>query len=103
MGGHLFYLDIEKNLTIMKIKYRHYIRRIYNWTSPGDKIKNEIHYIMTRSRFKTATMSSNAIRGSNHRLLVYVKLTNNAVFKREITKMKSTVDGSMFLKRFGTN
>ena len=64
----------EQSLTIANTLFEHHNRRLYTWKSPGDRYRNQIDYIMVRSRWKSGirkcSIYPGADCGSDHQLLV---------------------------------
>ncbi|XP_030762888.1 uncharacterized protein LOC115887568 [Sitophilus oryzae] len=46
-GDGLIEFAINNSYSIMNTKFKHHIRRVYTWRSPGDRTRNQIDYILT--------------------------------------------------------
>lgn len=82
----------EENLTVTNTVFKHHIRRLYTWISPGDLYRNQIDYILIQNRWRTSVTNTitypGADCGSDHQLLV-------ATFKmrlRNVQKQERTLD-----------
>ncbi|KAL0810291.1 hypothetical protein ABMA28_010450 [Loxostege sticticalis] len=73
-GQRLIEFCIEMNLCITNTQFQHHPRRLYTWTSPGGRYKNQIDYILVGSRWKSSVRNvktyPGAECGSDHRLLI---------------------------------
>lgn len=73
-GERLLQFCCEENFTISNTCFKHHIRRLYTWISPGDRCRNQIDYILIRTRWRSsvtnATTYPGADCGSDHQLLV---------------------------------
>lgn len=73
-GERLIQFCQEKSLTIASTCFQHHIRRLYTWRSPGDRVRNQIDYIMISSRWRSSIFNTRtypgAECGSDHQLLV---------------------------------
>lgn len=60
----------ENEFMISNTWYKNHVRRRYTWTSPGDRVRNQIDYILIQKRFrnsiKTAKTMPGADCGSDH-------------------------------------
>eukprot|EP00106_Octopus_bimaculoides_P007311 XP_014774753.1 PREDICTED: craniofacial development protein 2-like [Octopus bimaculoides] len=56
-GQDLVDLCITNNLDIGNIIFQHHLRRMYTWTSLGDRFGNQIDYIMIQGRWRSALMN----------------------------------------------
>lgn len=72
-GERMIQFCQEHGLTIANIMFQHHVRRLYTWRSPGDRYRNQIDYIMVRSRWKSSILNCKtypgAECGSDHQLL----------------------------------
>ncbi|XP_014782067.1 craniofacial development protein 2-like [Octopus bimaculoides] len=72
-GQDLVDLCFTNNLDIGNIIFQHHPRRLYTWTSPGDRFRNQIDYIMIQGRWRSALKNARTRPGadceSNHQLL----------------------------------
>ncbi|XP_050293721.1 craniofacial development protein 2-like [Anthonomus grandis grandis] len=73
-GERMLQFCQEQNLTIANTLFAHHKRCLYTWTSPGDRYRNQIDYIMVRSRWKSSVVNCKtypgAVCGSDHNLLL---------------------------------
>ena len=73
-GDRMLQFCQEQSLTIANTLFEHHNRRLYTWKSPGDRYRNQIDYIMVRSRWKSGIRKCStypgADCGSDHQLLV---------------------------------
>ncbi|KAL0832506.1 hypothetical protein ABMA28_000722 [Loxostege sticticalis] len=73
-GQRLIEFCIEMNLCITNTQFQHHPRRLYTWTSPGGRYKNQIDYILVGTRWKSSVRNvktyPGAECGSDHRLLI---------------------------------
>lgn len=73
-GERMLQFCQEHDLTITNTLFHHHVRRLYTWKSPGDRYRNQIDYIMVRSRWKSSILNCKtypgAECGSDHQLLV---------------------------------
>ena len=51
-GERLVQFCQEENMTISNTLFQHQNRHLYTWTSPGDRIRNQIDYILVKTRFR---------------------------------------------------
>ena len=62
------------NLVILNTLFSHHPRRLYTWTSPDGKTKNQIDYIMINQKWKSSVKNTRTFLGadcnSDHQLLV---------------------------------
>ena len=73
-GERLLQFCIEKNLIIANTTFQHPKRLLYTWKSPGDLTRNQIDYILVRSRhrncIKQCKTYPGADVGSDHNPLI---------------------------------
>ncbi|XP_037870090.1 LINE-1 retrotransposable element ORF2 protein [Bombyx mori] len=73
-GERLMRFANENGLTVANSLFQHHPRRLYTWTSPGGKHRNQIDYILIRSRWRTSVLNAHTLHGaccgSDHELLV---------------------------------
>ena len=62
------------NLSILNALFSHHPRRLYTWTSPDGKTKNQSDFIMISQKWKSSVKNTKTLPGadcnSNHQLLV---------------------------------
>lgn len=51
-GDRLIEFAANNSLTIMNTTFKHHPRRLYTWTSPGGQTRNQIDFILIRSRWR---------------------------------------------------
>ena len=78
-GRTLIEFCIGKSLIVTNTMFKHQLRNIYTWKSPGDIVRNQIDYIMINERFKNAVTNvktyPGADVGSDHnRVLMQIKI-----------------------------
>lgn len=94
-GQRLIEFCIEKRFSIMNSFFQHHARRLYTWTSPGARYRNQIDYIMINYRWKSSVKNAKtypgADCGTDHNLLVAKFAIRLKAPKRTTTsaKMKS--------------
>lgn len=73
-GERLVEFAIANNLTIVNTNFSNHPRRIYTWTSPDGKTRNQIDYIMIQKRWISAIRGARTLPGadcgSDHELLM---------------------------------
>lgn len=73
-GARLLNFCIDNNFTITNTVFQHHIRRLFTWQSPDGKYRNQIDYILIRTRFRTAIRNAKTLPSadcnSDHRLLL---------------------------------
>ncbi|PZC74827.1 hypothetical protein B5X24_HaOG207140 [Helicoverpa armigera] len=73
-GERLLDFCITRELAVHNTRFKHHVRRLYTWVSPGDRCRNQIDYIMTSSRWNSSIQNvktyPGADCGSDHNLLV---------------------------------
>lgn len=64
----------ENSLFIANSNYQHHKRRLYTWLSPDGRTRNQIDYLLIRSRWRTSVRDVKTYPGmdcgSNHNALV---------------------------------
>ena len=65
---------VANELVVSNTTFQQHPRRLYTWTSPGDRVRNQIDYILIGIRWRTTILVTNtrpsADCGSDHQLLV---------------------------------
>lgn len=73
-GERLLQFCRENELVVTNTLFKHHPRRLYTWKSPGDRYRNQIDFIMVKSRFKTSATNCKTFPGadcgSDYHLLV---------------------------------
>ena len=73
-GTFLVDFAISNQLTIKNTMFQKHPRRLYTWTSPDGKIKNQVDFILTEKRWATtiqdATTRPKADCDADHELLI---------------------------------
>ena len=83
----------EKNkLIIANTFFKHPIRRLYTWKSPGDVIGNQIDYIMINQRFKNSIKNAITYPGAD------INSDHNPVYIKLQVKLKRTRTKTTFRK-----
>ncbi|XP_070168800.1 craniofacial development protein 2-like [Polyergus mexicanus] len=104
-GDRLIQFCIDNNLTIANTVFKQHIRKQYTWTSPDNRTKNQIDYILINSRWRSAILSAKTLPGadcgSDHRLLAFklrvrMKRCKGAAVK---AKLPPVTDQGAFLSR----
>ena len=84
-GEKLVNFCFENNLDIMNTFFKQHPRRLYTWTTPDRKTRNQIDYIITQQRWRTSISSAKTYPGADcdtdHELLV-------ADFKIKLKRIK---------------
>lgn len=64
----------ENNMVVVNSLFQHHPRRLFTWTSPGGSTKNQIDYILIRSRWRTSILNAHTLPGadcgSDHELVI---------------------------------
>ena len=64
----------KNNLVVGNTLFQHHTRRLWTWMSPGDRVRNQIDYIMIGRRWQSSLQNvktrPGADCGSDHQLLV---------------------------------
>ena len=72
-GQRLLEFCSANDLLVTNTGFRHHLRRKTTWISPNGRTKNEIDYIMIRSRFKSSALNCRAYPkadcGSDHNIV----------------------------------
>lgn len=72
-GERLLQFAIDNDMVITNTIFKHHPRRLSTWISPGKSVKNQIDYILVRSRwvssFENVKVRPGALCGSDHKLL----------------------------------
>ena len=55
----------KNNFTVMNTFFKHPKRRLYTWKSPGDVVRNQIDYILVKSRFKNCVRKCRTYPGAD--------------------------------------
>ena len=87
-GVKLAEFCISNDLTIGNTIFPHHPRRLYTWSSPGERTRNQIDYIMVKRRWRTSLLNvkirPDADCGSDHQLLLATtKIKLQTTTKRE--------------------
>ena len=97
-GQRLLEFCSANDLFVTNTGFRHHLRRKTTWISPDGRTKNEIDYILIRSRFKSSALNCRAYPkadcGSDHNL-VAARLRLRFTAKKAITttrKVRWNVD-----------
>lgn len=103
-GERLLQFAADNNLTIMNTVFQQHRRRLYTWTSPDGKHRNQIDYILIRSRWRSSIMNAHTLPGadcqSDHQLLVcYLKLKLRNSIPRKINNKQAIVDQTAFTRQ----
>ena len=73
-GDRLADFCASNDLVITNTTFKHHPRRLYTWISPGDRIRNQIDYIMVPKRWQSSIQDvktrPGADCGSDHQMLV---------------------------------
>lgn len=73
-GERLIQFAAENDLLITNSLFKHHPRRLYTWVSPDGKTRNQIDYIMIRSRWRSSIANTHTLPGadcgSDHQLLI---------------------------------
>ncbi|XP_039309130.1 craniofacial development protein 2-like [Solenopsis invicta] len=91
-GSRLIQFCIDNNLAIANTMFKQHIRKQYTWTSPDNRTKNQIDYILIKSRWKSAVLSAKTLPGADcgtdHRLLTFKFRTRMRSCRKTTTKSK---------------
>ncbi|KMQ91585.1 craniofacial development protein 2-like protein [Lasius niger] len=91
-GERLLQFCIDNNFSIANTAYKQYIRRLYTWTSPNKLVKNQIDYILIKSRWRASILTAKTLPGadceSDHQLLVCSFRTKLKAYKRRTFEQK---------------
>lgn len=73
-GERLIQFVADNNMVISNTVFQHHPRRLYTWTSPDGQYRNQIDYILVRSRWRTSIRNVHTLPGadcgSDHQLLI---------------------------------
>lgn len=73
-GERLIEFAADNNMAIANTMFKHHPRRQYTWTSPDGNYRNQIDYILVRSRWKSSITNAHTLPGadchSDHQLLI---------------------------------
>ncbi|KAI8441389.1 hypothetical protein MSG28_015004 [Choristoneura fumiferana] len=73
-GERLIEFAADNNMAIMNTMFKHHPRRQYTWTSPDGNYRNQIDYILVRSRWRSSITNTHTMPGadchSDHQLLI---------------------------------
>lgn len=73
-GERLIQFAADNSFTIMNTVFKHHPRRLYTWTSPSGEYRNQIDYILIRTRWRSSITNAHTLPGadfmSDHQLLV---------------------------------
>ncbi|XP_071628651.1 craniofacial development protein 2-like [Temnothorax longispinosus] len=108
-GERLLQFCIDNNYCITNTTYKQHIRRLFTWTSPDGRTKNQTDYILIRSRWRTSILSVKTLPGadcgSDHQLLVCgfrIKLQARRGLK-QISKLPPIMDKDAFVTTLKRN
>ncbi|XP_028178544.1 craniofacial development protein 2-like [Ostrinia furnacalis] len=101
-GERLIQFAAEKNLIIANSLFRHHPRRLYTWTSPDGNYKNQIDYILIKSRWRTSIKNAHTLPGadcgSDHQLLIArIQLKLKAARKESNKRRMEVKDNTKFI------
>ena len=72
-GDRLVQFCADNDMTICNTLFQHHPRRLYTWISPGDRVRNQIDYILIKQRWKSSIVNSRTLPSadidSDHNLL----------------------------------
>lgn len=90
-GKRLLQFCID-NYCITNTVYKQHIRCLFTWTSPDKKTRNQIDYILIRSRWRTSILSVKTLPGADcrtdHQLLVCGFRIKLQAYRRLIQKSR---------------
>ena len=96
-GGKLLEFCKSNDLVIGNTIFPHHPRRLYTWRSPDERTRNQIDYIMIKSRWRASLLNvktrPDADCGSDHQLLIVkarIKLKATRNRKRQLGTMYRT-------------
>ncbi|CAG4966253.1 unnamed protein product [Colias eurytheme] len=73
-GERLIEFAANNSFTIMNTTFKQHPRRLYTWISPGDRCRNQIDYILIRSRWRSSITNTYTLPSadchSDHQLLI---------------------------------
>ena len=73
-GNLLVEFCIGNNLFVSNTLFYQHPRRLYTWVSPGDRVRNQIDFILVKRRWKSSVKSAKTLPGadigSDHQLLI---------------------------------
>ncbi|XP_050343811.1 craniofacial development protein 2-like [Nymphalis io] len=103
-GERLLQFAADNNLTIINTVFQQHHRRLYTWTTPDGKHRNQIDYILIRSRWRSSIMNAHTLPGadcqSDHQLLVCnLKLKLRSSIPRKTSKKLEIVDQTAFINK----
>lgn len=100
-GERLIQFAADNNLTIMNTVFKQHPRRLYTWTSPDGKHRNQIDYVMIRTRWRSSICNAHTLPGadclSDHELLICgLKLKLRNCTTKKISRRIEIVDREAF-------
>ena len=94
-GDRLADCCASNDLVITNTTFKHHPRRLYTWISPGDRIRNQIDYIMVPKRWQSSIQNvktrPGADCGSDHQMLVCKLKLNLKSIKRTAAPVRYDV------------
>ena len=107
-GERLIQFASENNFTITNSCFQHHHRRLYTWTSPDGKHRNQIDYILIRRRWRTSVQNTHTLPGadcgSDHQLLMSkLRVKLRAIRIKKPQKRLEVQDTRKFLKSVENN
>jgi hypothetical protein len=102
-GERLIQFCNERKLTVMNTCFKHHVRRLYTWVSPGDRWRNQIDYILINQRWRSSILNvktyPGADCGSDHQLLVAkLRLKLKTIKRNQIKPNKLNKNEALMFK-----
>ncbi|KAI8433901.1 hypothetical protein MSG28_015827 [Choristoneura fumiferana] len=102
-GERLIQFAADNGLAIANSLFKHHPRRLYTWTSPGGAYRNQIDYVLVKTRWKTSIRNAHTLPGadcgSDHQLVVCtLKLKLKAARKIEKTRRITVTNPPLFME-----
>lgn len=104
-GERLINFCTENSFTITNTLYQQHIRRLYTWQSPDGNYRNQIDFILIRTRWRSSIRKVKTLPGaecgSDHRLLIaQFKLKLKVPIRKTTSKKLALKDKKMFCDMF---
>ena len=103
-GERLLEFCVDNDMTVCNTLFQHHARRRYTWISPGDRVRNQIDFILVRQRWRTSILDCKTFPGadcgSDHNLLAMKMRIKLKIIKRNRTRSIRATDRKS-LQEFG--
>lgn len=96
--------NVNNNLSVCNTLFQHHPRRQYAWTSPVDRVRNQIDCILVRQRWRTSVMDSKTYPGADcgrDHIMLYMKMWIKLKLIKKKTLREIRLTDKTSLKEFG--